>query len=271
MNRSDNVYSNSRISAFEQCPLKFRFAYVEKIPVAIPETIEAFTGHVVHASLEELYKTVMKGKPLSLTELLAFYFRKWKAEWKADTLIVKDEHSEEGHRALGEQMLLRYYLGHKPFAEDVTLAVEQHVTFSVGNESAYRLQGFIDRLARRGSIYEVHDYKTGNRRLGQGEADRDRQLALYAIAVAEKYPDAKKIELVWHYLAFGQEVRSQRTPEQLALLKQELFQSILQIEEAKKEKEFSPRPGGLCPWCEYASICPVGPFSPSIRRFFSKT
>ena len=35
-----NIYSHSRLSAFEQCPLKFRFRYIDHLKPEIEQTIE---------------------------------------------------------------------------------------------------------------------------------------------------------------------------------------------------------------------------------------
>ena len=42
-----DVYSHSRLSAFERCPRKFQYRYLWKIP-AESESIEGFVGTRVH-------------------------------------------------------------------------------------------------------------------------------------------------------------------------------------------------------------------------------
>ena len=49
------TYSHSRLSTFEQCPLKFKFQYIDKIEKA-EESVEAFMGKRVHEVLEKLYE-----------------------------------------------------------------------------------------------------------------------------------------------------------------------------------------------------------------------
>ena len=48
-------YSHSKMSTFRQCPLKYRFGYIDRIKKE-EEGIEAFTGSCVHEALEELLK-----------------------------------------------------------------------------------------------------------------------------------------------------------------------------------------------------------------------
>ena len=50
-----HVYSHSRISTFETCPLKFKLRYLDKIE-PLRGNIEAFMGSRVHDTLEKLYR-----------------------------------------------------------------------------------------------------------------------------------------------------------------------------------------------------------------------
>jgi hypothetical protein len=68
------------------------------------------------------------------------------------------------------------------------------------------------------------------------------------------WPDAEEIELVWHYLAFGKELRSRRTPEALERLK---TATIALIDRIEADTEFTPIKSLLCQWCAYLSICPI--------------
>ncbi len=67
------------------------------------------------------------------------------------------------------------------------------------------------------------------------------------------YPDATKVKLVWHFLAFDKEMSSSRTPEQLESLRKEV---ILLIKKIEAEKKFSSKTSKLCDWCEFQSLCP---------------
>ncbi len=46
------VFSNSRLGTFEQCPLKYKYQYIDKIKVEVAKTVEAFRGSCVHEALE---------------------------------------------------------------------------------------------------------------------------------------------------------------------------------------------------------------------------
>jgi len=74
------------------------------------------------------------------------------------------------------------------------------------------------------------------------------------MGVQKKWPDAKKIKLVWHYLAFDHELVSQRTDDALAELRTRTIHLIDDIESAE---EFPPKESALCDWCEYPDLCPM--------------
>jgi hypothetical protein len=68
------------------------------------------------------------------------------------------------------------------------------------------------------------------------------------------YPEVREMTLVWHYVALDCEVRSTRTPEQLADLREQVLASIKHIE---KQTTFPAKASSLCDWCEYRPLCPA--------------
>lgn len=63
------VFSDSRLSTFEQCPLKYKYQYIDKFKVKAAKTVEAFMGSCVHEALEKLYRDLKLQKNNSLEEL----------------------------------------------------------------------------------------------------------------------------------------------------------------------------------------------------------
>jgi putative RecB family exonuclease len=113
----------------------------------------------------------------------------------------------------------------------------------------------VDRIVRAApGIYEVHDYKTGNTLPSAEDLLNDRQLPLYQMGVQRKFPDARDVRLVWHYLAFNQELRSARSPDALESLKVRTVELIRRIESTR---EYPPTESALCRWCDYQDICPL--------------
>jgi len=251
------IYSPSRLASFEDCPRKFHYRYVEKVPVDT-EGVEAFVGKRVHEVLERLYHFTGRGMVPSLAKVLDRFRAMWAEAWRPERIrIVREGMEPQHYRANGERCLTNYYRRHYPFERGETLGLEERVSFALDTAGGYRVQGVVDRIVRApDDAIEIHDYKTGQRVPRQEQLDQDRQLALYQIGVAERFEHTGPIRLVWHYLLSDQQRTSSRTPEALASLRGETMDLIDRI---RAERAFEPRPSALCRWCEYSEICPAGP------------
>jgi putative RecB family exonuclease len=249
-------YSHSRLSSFENCPRQFAYRYVEKLPVE-REGVEAFVGKRVHEILERLNHHVARyGRPPSLRQVLERFRGDWKAAWHERIEVVRGDPSPGSWEERGARCLENYYRAHYPFSDGTSAGIEERLQFWLDDGGRYKLVGIVDRIVSHGAgRYEIHDYKTGARLPSQEQIDRERQLALYQIGLEQTYADVQEVELVWHYLVHGRTLRSRRTPEQLAALRREAIGLIDAIE---AEREFAPRPGPLCRWCDFRAICPEG-------------
>jgi putative RecB family exonuclease len=245
-------FSHSKLQTYERCPLNYKYKYIVHLKPSVENTIDAFMGGLVHDALELLYKGIIKTKLNSLERLLEFYEDEWKKQW-SDLIIINDkEFDKEHYFELGKKCIVNYYEKFYPFDQDQTLGVEKSITL---NWDGYEIIGYIDRLARDNrNHYSVHDYKSGSL-MGQEYADKDRQLALYSIAVKQNFREAKRVRLIWHYVAFGEDIISERTDKQLAELKAETLELISEINLAEQKNNFPARET-KCEWCGYHEYCP---------------
>ena len=247
------IYSDSRLSMYEDCPFKYKLCYHDNIKRDI-EGVEGFLGSRVHETLKKCYDDLRLTRANSLSDLLAYYNKIWQENWNDSIIIVKQDLTAEHYRNLGERLLETYYNRYAPFDQDITIGTELGLSFPL-DDGKYRMRGSIDRLSRtKDGIYEIHDYKTGAYLPSQEEADNDRQLGLYHIGVQKKWPDIENIRLIWHYIAFDEELVSYRTPEAISKLIQNTKGLIDEIEAAQ---DFPPRESALCDWCEYGDLCPM--------------
>jgi putative RecB family exonuclease len=259
------LFSHSRLSCFERCPLKFRFRYIDKLEAPREQGVEAFLGTLVHSTLEKLYKDLRFKKINTLEELLDWFRQEWKRNWSNDILIVRKDYTQENYRKMAEDYIRDYYKRYHPFNQTRTIALEEKVLISLDPEGKYRLQGYIDRLSYAGKgVYEVHDYKTNFNIPIKQYLDDDRQLALYSLAVLHNYHDAKKVKLVWHFLSVDKEVVIEKTQRDLDMLKRDTIQLIDRI---RAERDFPPNPGPLCQWCEFRSECPAQKHIAKVERY----
>jgi len=247
-----SLYSHSRLSCFEQCPLKFKLNYIDKIKPEFEETVETFLGSMAHEVLEKLYKNLKFQKLTTISELLEYFNKQWKENWNDSIIIVRKEYTGENFRKMGVKFLTDYYNRYKPFNQSRTVGLETQDSIDLDNN--YKIHIRIDRLTiSKDNIYEIHDYKTSNSLPTQEKLDHDRQLALYAYGIKKMYPDAKRVKLIWHYLAFDKEMASERTSEQLEELRKQVIELIKRIEATQ---DFPGRQSALCGWCGFQEICP---------------
>jgi len=259
------AFSHSRLSSYENCPAQYRYRYIDKVETPY-EGVEAFMGKRVHEVLERLYHHVARhGKPPSLSQVLTRFERDWRFHWHENVRIVRTENAPSFYQETGARCLENYYRSHYPFDADETVGLEQAVQLVLDEQGKYRMRGIIDRLVRTApGRYEVHDYKTSGSLPPRRRLEQDRQLPLYQIAVQQAFPDAREVELVWHYLAFNRTLRQQRTEEQLCTLRSETIELIDRVTTAT---DFPERPGPLCRWCDYRELCPVGAARFSTEEF----
>ncbi len=247
-------FSHSRIGSFENCPLQYKYSYIDHVEVEAKDTVETFLGSRVHEALEKLYQHKKFEKLLTVEELLAYFNKRWKEEWKDAIIIVKKDYTQENYRKMGERHLTDYYKKYQPFDHGKLLGLETKDQMPLDEEGNYKFHIRIDRLMDMGNgLYEVHDYKTGSSLSKQEDLDNDRQLAMYSLWVRKQFKDFKKVRLVWHFLAFDKEMDSFRTEEQLEKMKEDVLTKIREIEKAK---EFPAHVSQLCDWCLYKEICP---------------
>lgn len=248
------LFSHSQLSMYQQCPLKYRLRYRDKIK-RDTEGVEAFLGTVIHQVLKKCYDNARRSKVNTLDELLTCYTELWQQQWHDAIIITSQELTQDHYLALGRRLIKTYYQRYAPFDTDITIATEMRLTFSLDDNNKYQMTGFIDRLSRTSDdFYQIHDYKTSAYLPGQEEADHDQQLGLYHLGVKRKWPDIKNIRLIWHYLAFDRELVSVRSDEAIAQMTGNAIELITKIQSTI---DFPPQESYLCQWCQYPDLCPM--------------
>ncbi len=246
------TYSNSRISSFENCPLQYRYRYIDRIKRQV-QGVEAHLGKVVHEVLETLYADLDRARAAGVEEFTALFRDLWRRTVTPEVRIVREGMTLDDYRSLGERCVETFYRRNHPFRNGEVLGCEIKVEFSLDAAGQYRILGFIDRVDRISpGVFEIHDYKTGGLPR-YGALKKDRQLSLYEMAVRERWIGVKEVRQIWHYLAHGREFVEKRGADYLHKTR---LSAIRAIEEIEATTEFPPRRSPLCSWCEYVDICP---------------
>jgi len=233
--------SYSSFDTYNQCPLKFKFQYVDWVKV--PEKPEFFFGGLIHETVQR----ALRRDPIipKLEELIKYYESKWREE------VFPDKLTSDQYLQLGREMITNFYNNYKPGLRKV-VAAEKRFQIPLGKHT---LSGIIDRVDKLPfGAYEIVDYKTSKALPSQEEVDADKQLATYAIAVQELWPEAKDMRLTLHFLKHNSLITTTRTPEQIELLKFEIIKTADKIE---RSKVFKPKENKFCDWCDYRHLCPL--------------
>lgn len=249
-------YSVSQLNLYEQCPLRYRYYYVERLR-PVHQWVESFVGARVHESMEFLYRHLKEQTLLPVSDIIQFYIRRWEQMWSSAVQIFNKRRNREWYRRYGEKCLRSYYVQYYPFLEPGSHIIEVEWPFQIvlGAEGRYRMQGHVDRLTRRDdNSFVVHDYKTSQRVPRKGALSKDLQPGVYQLAVRKMFPEAQRVMVSWHYLASQKELRPTLSCSQLDRLQAKLVEKIDRIEQ---DKELAPRPSRACQSCEYKMICPT--------------
>lgn len=235
--------SYSRLSRFEQCPLSFKFQYVEKRQ-GEPGMPLRF-GKVVHGALERLLREVIDQErtgPLDEERALALFTEAWGAE----RLTGLHEFGE------GVAMVRAFVRAQGVVDHRDVLAVEKEFRLPAGR---FTVLGYIDRVDRiDDETIEIVDYKTNRQLFTREEVDESLQMSLYELAARRMWPWVKNVRLSFVMLRHGVRQTTTRTSEQL-----EAAVAYVQTLGAMTEAEtvFAPRLGPNCVYCDHRASCPA--------------
>lgn len=235
--------SFSRVDVYRTCPLKFRFAYLDKLP-AVPGP-ELSWGSSIHAALEAWWDQKLPDPPP--VEFL----------WQA----LYDNWDDEGFEGMVREDKLKWYQHarnvlaqhHQRFAPTYQPAVATEEWFELDLGDDIVVLGSIDHVTRTpsGGIGIV-DWKTNRKAKNRKQVAGSLQLAIYALAARELWgQDPEWVAL--DFVVPGVRVTVGRDE----IDTDAAVRAIRECAEQVRAELFEPKPSGLCPWCEYRALCPA--------------
>ncbi len=243
--------SYSALETFKQCPLKFKFQYIEKI--STPKSKAALFGTLIHKTLKVLHEPGLIIP--TQEELLQFFSNNW------DSTIYTDEREASMAFAQGVKILKDYYAKNYP-ADFNVLALETPFEAPIKHgDEIHLITGKIDRIDKTpDELFEVIDYKTTKKMPSQEAVNKDLQLSVYHLGVANRWPsiiqENRPIKVSLYYLKHGEKLSSLRDISNLEATKENIIGDIEKIEQSQKTEKFEPKPGPLCDWCDFQRQCP---------------
>jgi RecB family exonuclease len=247
------VCTPSRLAAFEDCPRRYRYTYLDKpTPPKGPPWAHNSLGASVHTALRAWFDLAPgKRTPAALATLL-------RATWVRDGYRDSEQERDAHEQALG---WLYNYVRELPSGFE-PLAVER----TVGTRTAtLALSGRVDRIDDVAGELVIVDYKTGRSGLGPDDARGSRALALYAYATGRLFRRrCRRVEL--HHLPTGTVAAHEHTDESVQRHVRRAEQIAADIVAAQRRVEtgedpdtaFPTTPGSLCGWCDFRRSCPAG-------------
>ncbi|HEY8473096.1 MAG TPA: PD-(D/E)XK nuclease family protein [Natronosporangium sp.] len=246
------VATPSKLAAYEDCPRRYRFAYVDRpAPPKGPPWAHNSLGASIHTALRNWYDLPPARRgPAQLPGLL-------KATWVREGYRDLDQERAAWRRAL---RWLEAYVGSMPVEP---LGVERVVA---ARTPVIAFHGRADRIdARPAEGMVIVDYKTGRSQPGEAEARGSAALALYAFAAAKLFRrPCRRVEL--HHLPTGTVAAAELTDESIARQVQRAEATAMDIRAAERataggtdpDVAFPANPGSQCGWCDYRRVCPAG-------------
>ena len=242
--------SPSSASMFRQCPQRWKFRYVDKLPD--PPGEAALAGTFAHRVLEELLELAPDERTLESAKSLAKQV--W-AETESDKDFEALELDADGVRNF-KWAAWRAIEGlwdlEDPKTVDV-VATETEVAVEIGGVP---FVGFIDRVEEGADGLVVSDYKSGRAPGRKFSESRLEQVLLYAAALAEIHGTLPARARLMY---LGQRTdEATVTAENIADVTRRLADTWAELLERSETGDFPPQPGPLCGWCAFVRHCPDG-------------
>ncbi|SCE76549.1 RecB family exonuclease [Micromonospora mirobrigensis] len=256
------VCTPSKLGAYEDCPRRYRYSYVDRpAPPKGPPWAHNSLGASVHTALKNWYALpAERRRPEALPALL-------RGTWVREGYRDDEQERSAYQRALA--WLESYVAALDP--TDEPLGVERVVAVRT---SVLAFNGRTDRIDSRpgpdGPELVIVDYKTGRTGLDADDARGSQALALYAYAAERTFRrPCRRVEL--HHLPTGTVAAHEHTVDSLARQLDRAEATARDIiaaersvtDDADPDDAFPTNPGPRCGWCDYRRTCPTGAQTPA--------
>lgn len=233
--------SYSKISTFLECPKKYYFQYVCKLPTK-PKYYYSF-GETIHKVLEEMYHPEKSLEKFPRLNNILYLIDEY---WIGEGFWDKDQ--EEEAKSEAKEIISNYYR-RNIFTYKPAFSVEEHISFNIENIS---IAGKIDRIDRLpGGKFEIIDYKTGNiDNISNIDFISKLQLIIYSMGFKAKY-DFEASIASWYFLRKNEKLSLTVTEEDYQKGKnviRETYEEIMKSSFNKKENTF-------CQFCDFIEAC----------------
>jgi len=236
-------YSYSKLNLFLTCPAAFKLRYIDKVPsVKSPALIVGDLAHKAVAQYIQYLATSGQQTDQS----------KWDEIVKA-YLRLAGEYQEEL-----EACLSRFEFVLPPVQKVIvegSVALNRELSLTRFDSKDAWFRGKIDYLYFTDHAAVVTDWKTNRYVPKQPHIEKDLQTRCYAMFAFFLKPEIEEAVVQLHYLRASKVLKARVT-------RQEVIDTVLPwiretVSLLEREREWAPKPGNHCSWCEYVEKCPM--------------
>ena len=234
--------SASAVETYLECPLKYRFKQIDKIPESASRPQLTF-GNIIHKVLERFHGSEGEITEDQILQILD-------EEWKSGEFTYMQR--EEKLKEQAVEMLKRYVDNTKQEPPHV-LDTELKFSFDL---DGIRIVGMIDRIDNSSNGNKVVDYKTSKR---STPAKNSVQLGIYSLYL-QQTEDEKLAGIpetaTLYFLRDEEQPEHNHTFTETDL--NSIREKITDVARGIRARRFEPCSGYHCDWCDYKNLaCPA--------------
>ena len=242
--------SPSSCSSFKECPLAFRFSYLDRLPE--PPAPWTTKGTLVHRALELLLDRPADERSLdaALADLARARVELAPHPDFADLDLTEEEWA---HFDADAESLVRKYFELEDPRTVHPIGLELKLEADLGS---VRLRGVIDRLdLDENGDFVVTDYKTGSVPSEFFEAKSLSGVHMYAL-LCERMLGRRPARVQLYYLSKPEAIIATPTDQSIKGVERRTTALYQAIRTACERDDFRPKPGRLCDFCTFKPYCP---------------
>jgi len=180
----------SALSTFRQCPLKYRFRYLENLPEESVSSALVF-GTGIHSTVEQHFQAALSGEEQPDVERLMFAYRSAWLPHDPDAIQFGSTETRASLDALAAKMLTAFLNSPAASVQGRVLGVEEEIRGMLV-EGVPDLYGRVDLLTEDSDSLVITDIKTSRGKWSQEQVeDSGEQLLLYSHLASEISPGKK--------------------------------------------------------------------------------
>ena len=274
------VFSYSKMEVFKNCPLQYRYKYIEK-KYSQDTSIALELGSLCHYVLEQKGKMIVSGETVDyekLNDILMNGVTETDEKTKEELLGVnqlKRKYFEVWHEAdnasgasYDEKIKLFDKVLHDEMEETDWKPTYFEKPFEFVWDNKVILKGFIDRIDTKDGQYKTVDYKTSKKVYEQSKLATSLQFGVYALAILNEF-GVLPIESEYRFILIDDKQYALTKGWENRLIKA-MDKVFGDIEASEKKSVFVPKPSPLCHWCNFCQTNPEATIYRNECEYFSK-